>query len=859
MRFYDRERSAQDDHSRRFIVFGRPVSDFSPIFRKKQGDLDKMLQPFDKMLQHLAVFYGVCPEDFVPLRQIAQQSTMKTIKTPLLLLAAAVLALCTSCAADWTTGDTLAEPQPLVFNATQGELTGSLTRAATSGTWKADGTELVAIQMNNVVRKYKVTSGGALTPYDSDNTFCRTDKSTLSVSAWYPYSESSPSAATIALDQSTDEKQERCNLMRVGSTDVVYGQTTTLQFVHRTARVRLHVYKLGTTQPLTGAKVQFTIANETYTAHEDGNGYYSILVKPSIKVTSGDDFVSITTTDGTYKGKVPADATFSMSMSYDYNFDLKRSLISTTQNVAVAWPDTYTGTPKVTYNGTTLTEGTDYEVSSTQDGYVGTLTITGKGAYTGFLQKEYETKAIPYLTFKASAEQGFKMTLATLLANANKFQYSVGGGAWTMVESGSEVKFGGTNKDLRLRGVSSVGTTTNAAYSSSSSYLSNISFTNSDVDVAASGDIRTLVDYKKYDTTETGSARFEYLFYNCTALTSAPLLPATSLASCCYLGMFYGCTKISSPPALPAKTLSDYCYREMFHGCTSLKTAPKLEATTLAYQCYTDMFYGCTSLETAPKLEATTLASYCYYEMFRGCEALSSAPALPATTLKDYCYYNMFFGCSKLENAPTLDAKTLASNCYNGMFFRCTSLKNAPALPAKTLTDYCYREMFSCTGLTSAPTLDATELAEGCYYGMFISCTFTEAPELPAKTLAKGCYERMFKQCTGLTSAPVLPATTLASSCYAGMFYGCTSLQIAPTLPATTLVYSCYNNMFYNCSALNTVTIKATGDIPDLALNEWLKGVASSGTIHKKSALTLNTNNESGIPKGWTATNDITD
>ncbi len=727
---------------------------------------------------------------------------MKTIKTPLLLLAAAVLALCTSCAADWTTGDTLAEPQPLVFNATQGELTGSLTRAATSGTWKADGTELVAIQMNNVVKKYKVTSGGALTPYDSDNTFCRTDKSTLSVSAWYPYSESFPSAATIVLDQSTDEKQECCNLMRVGSTDVVYGQPTTLKFAHRTARVRLHVYKLGsTTQPLTGATVQFTIANETYTAHEDGNGYYSILVKPGAQVTCGDDFVSITTTEGTYKGKVPADATFYVAKSYDYNFDLKRSLISTTQNVVVTWPSAYTGTPTVTYSGTTLTNGTDYEVSSTQDGYVCTLTITGKGAYTGSLQKEYETKAIPYLTFKASSEQGFKMTLANSLANANKFQYSVGGGAWTTVESGSEVTFGGTNKDLRLRGVSSGGTATTYGKST-------ISFTNDNVNVATSGDIRTLVDYKNYDTANTSNAQFKYLFSGCTELTSAPELPATTLASSCYQNMFYGCTKLSSPPALPA----------------------------------------------------TTLASSCYSEMFRGCEALSSAPALPAESLATRCYYGMFNGCTKLKAAPTLNAKTLASKCYYAMFCNCTSLKEAPALPATTLTDYCYREMFSgCTGLTSAPTLAATELVEGCYDGMFINCTFTEAPELPATTLASYCYREMFRGCKALPSAPVLPATTLASSCYAGMFYGCTSLQIAPTLPATTLASSCYNNMFYNCSALNTVTIKATGDIPNLALNEWLKGVASSGIIHKKSALTLKGNSESGIPEGWTATDDATD
>lgn len=54
------------------------------------------------------------------------------------------------------------------------------------------------------------------------------------------------------------------------------------------------------------------------------------------------------------------------------------------------------------------------------------------------------------------------------------------------------------------------------------------------------------------------------------------------------------------------------CYRNMFRECTSLTSAPALPATTLAGSCYDSMFYGCTSLAAAPALPATTLANGCY-------------------------------------------------------------------------------------------------------------------------------------------------------------------------------------------------------------------------------------------------------
>ena len=120
---------------------------------------------------------------------------------------------------------------------------------------------------------------------------------------------------------------------------------------------------------------------------------------------------------------------------------------------------------------------------------------------------------------------------------------------------------------------------------------------------------------------------------------------------------------------------SNYCYQSMFYACTSLTTAPALPATTLAYGCYRSMFYGCTSLTTAPSLPATTLADACYMYVFYGCTSLTTAPTLPAITLKELCYNDMFDNCTNLTTAPALPATTLAESCYSYMFNGCTSLQ----------------------------------------------------------------------------------------------------------------------------------------------------------------------------------------
>ena len=275
---------------------------------------------------------------------------------------------------------------------------------------------------------------------------------------------------------------------------------------------------------------------------------------------------------------------------------------------------------------------------------IGNVTVAewGTDKIDGGKAEEY----IPYVTFTAEKAQKFMMKTNGNY-NISGLEYSVNFGDWTTVEANKEVTFGGTNGDLRLRGTNTDGT------ASALDKYSTITFTDSNVPVACTGDIRTLLDWDNYTTVNTENAMFIKLFENCSVLTSAPELPATSLADNCYYCMFSGCTNLKSAPKLPAKALANQCYAYMFAGCKNLKTAPELPAEVLANQCYDSMFLGCTNLKTAPKLPAKTSRMYCYVGMFSGCTNLKSAE-LSIEFLYLGCCGSMFYDCTNLSSVTML-------------------------------------------------------------------------------------------------------------------------------------------------------------------------------------------------------------
>ena len=369
----------------------------------------------------------------------------------------------------------------------------------------------------------------------------------------------------------------------------------------------------------------------------------------------------------------------------------------------------------------------------------GTVTFSAGGnSYTVNVTQEGAVEKKPYLTFEA-------LENTTFTFSQNDLQFSLDEGAtWTTLPAGTATPTlqAGERIMWKASGLTPSESVGIGKFSSTGKFN-------------AEGNIMSLL-YGDVFVGQTSLNGKDYAF--CQLFANSSVVNAENLV-------------------LPATTLADYCYQYMFRDCTNLTTAPELPATTLVNRCYYGMFYGCTSLTTAPELPATTLADYCYAWMFDGCTSLTTAPELPATTLATYCYWGMFTYCTSLATAPELPATTLTKYCYDGMFTGCTSLATAPELPATTLANFCYYGMFSgCTSLTTAPKLPATTLADKCYYRMFWNCTsLTTASELPATALAVGCYYNMFMGCTHLNYIKCLATDISATDCTTNWVYGVAS------------------------------------------------------------------------------------
>ena len=140
--------------------------------------------------------------------------------------------------------------------------------------------------------------------------------------------------------------------------------------------------------------------------------------------------------------------------------------------------------------------------------------------------------------------------------------------------------------------------------------------------------------------------------------------------------------------------------------------------------------------------------------------------------------------------------------------------------------------------------------AEGNIMSLIDSEGFATATTLDSEL----AFNNIFGSCKGLASAEnlILPATILSYECYSFMFANCTSLTTAPELPATTLTTNCYSNMFVGCTNLNYIKCLATDISATNCTEDWLYGVASTGTFVKNPNMTSWPTGTSGIPSGWT-------
>jgi len=232
------------------------------------------------------------------------------------------------------------------------------------------------------------------------------------------------------------------------------------------------------------------------------------------------------------------------------------------------------------------------------------------------------TPSDTYLTFTANTA-GSTIAMVTFgSAPSVSLEYSTDGGVtWqtftvgsttvTLANVGDKVKMRGNNNNLGIGNAGHRFVMTGG--------------------VAASGDLTSLLNGVGGDVAVIANG-FRNLFYLCSALTSAPNLPSTSVAARGYLNLFRDCTGLVSSPYLLAASQATDAYNDMFNGCTGITShhVATLPASTNVYNNNT----ACASFRidaiTPPTIASSTitgLKSGCViYVPAASVEAYKAAP-----------------------------------------------------------------------------------------------------------------------------------------------------------------------------------------------------------------------------------------
>ena len=331
----------------------------------------------------------------------------------------------------------------------------------------------------------------------------------------------------------------------------------------------------------TGDPVETVLVEETTLPFEDNGGNYLGQLESTFSATVGETY------------KVSWDATTYECACIDFNSNIAIG------NLSIVGAGSDTGEPFLMG----IINGSSIQIVTADTASSHTISISGMAIKAvkidlKYLPIPFKPKGKSYLTFSSPNE----FTLAKSRSYGGwdgTLEYFASDETWTTwngVDILSAV-YNGSEYVLYMRGIGNSVIVNGAAWDLAGT------------DIKCTGNIENLLDYA---TVESGNHPimgvncYREMFSNCTGLTQAPDLPATTLAEGCYWSMFSNCTGLTQAPDLPATTLAHSCYRNMFQMCTSLTQVPDLPATTLTEYCYSFMFSNCTGL----KLSSTRTDEY---------------------------------------------------------------------------------------------------------------------------------------------------------------------------------------------------------------------------------------------------------
>ena len=297
------------------------------------------------------------------------------------------------------------------------------------------------------------------------------------------------------------------------------------------------------------------------------------------------------------------------------------------------------------------------------------------------------------------------------------------------------------------------------------------------------------------------------------------------------------------------------CYYETFANLQNIEETPGFyNIPSLCIKLFNRSFVNCTNLKIVNILPSIHIPEYCFAGCFEGCSSLEQMPYMPSTDLGEGCYYGMFRN-SGIRYLTTLPARIVPSKAYSDMFISCSNLTDTIPLSCDSIGSQGCDGMYAyCENIKQPNYISVKEVSLRTFDSMFRNCTsLTKTAEIRDLNIGEEqCFKHMYRDCVSLTEAHDMKFNVLnIQSCY-GMFRNCTSLTRAPRLLTVNVnEYGAYNFMFCDCTNLSYIECAMVCNSCWLGSENWVYGVASSGTFVKNKLQTNYQYSNHSIPTGW--------
>ena len=329
---------------------------------------------------------------------------------------------------------------------------------------------------------------------------------------------------------------------------------------------------------------------------------------------------------------------------------------------------------------------------------------------------------------------------------------------------------------------------------------------------------RLLQQAKIYKVSDTTCTDYSYMFANCYALRSVPVLYVGNAVTNTSL-MFVSCWGLTTIPTIDLTNV--VTINNMFQDCKNLLRA---DITTPYVENFDSVFQDCTRLVDVVIRDAGSLASNVTHlnSTFQGCYVLLSAEIYKTSNVDSM--QSTFSGCYALKTV-IIDPNTSILTLTNDMFSNCQSLTGVPLFDTSGVTNMA--GMFgSCFSLISLPLMDTSSctnmqsMIDNCrsirtiptyntsnVTNMYGFCSdsraLTEFPDLDLSNVTSAV--RMFTGTYSLTTIPTLnlPNVTDASYMFNDTRVESVTLNIGSAITNM-------NYMFSGAVALNDATINGT-------------------------------------------------